>query len=287
MEEKHSVESMERKINELESALRSKEKQLKKITSVFLRDVPHEIRTPMNSIVGFLDLLVHDEPDTHVKEQYIDYIQTSSQELMRVFDHLIDLSLMESSQIILHEKACMLKEIFDDLYKKFNYTLERDGRDSIVLLLELPPGNEDAMIYSDPIRLAQVLTILIENSIKYTDKGVIEFGFRPQMNKTIRFFVKDTGRGINEAEKEQLFDPFSKSSDPTTESIRGLGLGLAVARGMVKHLGGQIQARKNPEKGTSFTFELPVIPANLSLQTPAENLHKARTIRISGRDLAI
>ena len=108
------------------------------------------------------------------------------------------------------------------------------------------------------------------------------------MNKTIRFFVKDTGRGINESEKEQLFDAFSKGPDLNTESIRGLGLGLALARGLVNQMGGEIHARKNPEKGTSFSFELPIIPAKLGFQTPkTEMFHKARTIRISGRDLAI
>ena len=122
MEEKPSIENMEQRISELESAVRQKEEQLKKIKSVFLRHIPHEIRTPMNSVVGFLDLLVQGEPDQNIKKQYMDYIRMSSDELMRVFDHLIDLSLMETSQIILHDKACILKDVFDELYQKFNYT---------------------------------------------------------------------------------------------------------------------------------------------------------------------
>ncbi len=288
MEKKQSFKELEKRIKKLENLLQKKENELERIKSVFLTHISHEIRTPMNSIIGFSNLLVHDELTQDQKDLYLQYINSSSESLLNLIERLIDLAMLEAGQIEIHKEKCSLNELFDGLYSVFNREKHIQEKHSVALLMNKPLRRGDPVVLTDPLRLKQVMSNLIQNALKFTEKGVIEFGYSLDNTETIRFFVKDTGRGISMDEQQNVFDSFRKQDGPPTKYNRGLGLGLAIAKGLVELMEGEIWVEPNIKRGSVFAFKLPLrytISKTASIHYLKHNTEK--DLYIPGNEMAI
>jgi len=288
MKKKQSFKELEKRIIKLENLLQKKENELERIKSVFLTHISHEIRTPMNSIIGFSNLLVHDELTRDQKDLYLQYINSSSESLLNLIESLIDLAMLEACQIEIHKEKCSLNELFDELYFVFNREKHIQEKHSVALLLNKPLIRRgDPVVLTDPLRLKQVMSNLIHNALKFTEKGVIEFGYSLDNTETIRFFVKDTGRGISMDEQQNVFDSFRKQDGPPTTDNRGLGLGLAIAKGLVELMEGEIWVEPNIKRGSVFAFKLPL---RYTISKTA-SIHYLKNMKedlfISGNEMAI
>ena len=289
MEEKTSKKELKRRVKQLEYELREKEGELERIISVFLNHIPHEIRTPLNAIVGFSYLLSQKELSQKNEEEYIKILSNNTKDLTTLVENLVDLSLLKSNQLKVKIKKFALNDLMDELYAGFlkeKVNLEKHG---IALLQNVPIVDNPIYIYSDQARLNQIFTILINNAFRFTEKGIIEFGFSEDNADSITFFVKDSGCGIAKEERDSIFNSFIKRPGPPSEDNRGLGLGLSVAKGILEVLGGEIKFESENEKGCLFSFVIPrhkeITRDKISLKKPKVKPEKIE--RKVGRNLAI
>ena len=241
---------------------RDKAEDADKLKSAFLANMSHEIRTPMNAILGFSQLL--SEPDTTQKEQthFIQLIQNSGNDLLALIDDIIDISKIEAGQIKIFKSDYFLDNILSKLYDSYSEILKAKGRANKLILKYISPKNADQLIiYTDIDRFKQVFVNLINNAIKFTDSGSIEFGFSIGQNNdegTFQFFVSDTGIGIDKDKQDIIFNSFRQANDSNIRLYGGTGLGLAITKKMVELLGGHIKVTSSVGIGSVFSFSLPL-----------------------------
>ena len=237
-----------------------------RLKSAFLANMSHEIRTPMNAIVGFANLLADSSLTDQERLDYINIINQNSTELLNLISDIVDISKLESRQLETHKVKLSIQQIMNQLYDGFSKIANAD----IKLLKIIPAGFENSLIYTDETRFVQIFSNLLNNSLKFTPKGSIEYGFFPPENNLIKFFVKDTGAGISPEFKDIIFEPFRQVDDSYTRKFRGAGLGLAISMDLVKLLGGNIWFESEVGKGTIFYFTLPQTEAaELPVAAPA------------------
>ena len=228
-----------------------------RLKSAFLANMSHEIRTPMNAIVGFANLLADPTVTDQERLDYINIINQNSTELLNLISDIVDISKLESRQLETHKVKLSIPQIINQLYSGFSKITNAE----IKLIKVIPDGFENASIYTDETRFVQVFSNLLNNSLKFTSTGSIEYGFLPPDNNFIKFFVKDTGTGIPPEFKDIIFEPFRQADDSYTRKFRGAGLGLSISRNLIKLLGGDIWFESETGKGTIFYFTLPQIEA--------------------------
>ena len=228
-----------------------------RLKSAFLANMSHEIRTPMNAIVGFANLLADSSVSDQERLDYINIINQNSTELLNLISDIVDISKLESRQLETHKVKLSIQQIMNQLYGGFSKIANTD----IKLLKIIPAGFENVSIHTDENRFVQIFSNLLNNSLKFTSKGSIEYGFFPPENNFIKFFVKDTGTGIPPEFKDIIFEPFRQADDSYTRKFRGAGLGLAISMNLVKLLGGDIWFESETGKGTIFYFTLPQMEA--------------------------
>ena len=195
---------------EAEMKIREAEKkavEADRMKTVFLANMSHEIRTPMNSIVGFSDLL--DDPDIGPTERkdYVSYIKNNSEILMRLIDDILDTAKIEANQVKIIKKEFNLNQFMDELLDTFEINKVKLNKPHLKLSLIKKPEKKKPKVFSDPYRLKQVMSNLINNAIKFTEEGSVSFGYEVRENHSVYFFVKDTGIGI---EPEMQKNCFSK-----------------------------------------------------------------------------
>jgi signal transduction histidine kinase len=251
-------EGLLKRIAELEMQLKKKDDELRNIRNIFLSKIGHEFRTPMNSIIGFSNILAKNDLTTDQKELYLEYINSSSEDLLQLVENMIDLAMLESGQIELNQAACSLNTLFNELYAYFNREKHVLEKHSVALLMSKAVEENDLVIETDPLRLKQVLSNLISNGLKFTDKGVVEFGYEINEQKQLYFFVKDSGKGVSEDLQNVIFNSFQKENDNSENQKSGVGIGLTIARQVVKLMGGDIGYKPNPNRGSLFYFTLPI-----------------------------
>jgi PAS domain S-box-containing protein len=252
---------------EAESQLRiAKEKaeESDSLKSAFLANVSHEIRTPLNAITGFSALLANPNLQPDKKDKYIKQILNGSNELVNLIDNVLDMSRIESgtlkpkiTEYLLNVQLEEIKEFYDDFK-------DQHAKENLDIRLKLPEGNEKLLVKTDQMRLRQILGSIIENAIKFTSSGYIEYGYSILPEKTdtthhqrLIFFVKDTGIGIAKNDRDRIFERFVKIVDKNAHLYRGAGLGLALARDLVHLLGGEIWVESSLGKGSTFYFTIP------------------------------
>jgi len=251
-------EGLLKRIAELEMQVKKKDIELHNIRNIFLSKIGHEFRTPMNSIIGFSNILAKNNLTTDQKELYLEYINSSSEDLLKLVENMIDLAMLESGQMELNMAACSVNDLFNKLYAHFNRKKRVLEKHSIALLMSKSVEENDLVIETDILRLKQVLSILISNGLKYTDKGVVEFGYEINEQKQLYFFVKDSGKGVSEDLQNVIFNSFQKENDNSEDQQSGVGIGLAIASEVVKLMGGDIGFKPNPTRGSLFYFTLPM-----------------------------
>ena len=235
--------------------IRQKENAVKsdKLKSAFLANMSHEIRTPMNAIVGFSELLGN-KSDSDNKQQYIRIIQNSSYNLLRLINDIIDLSKIEAGDLEIKYSDINIRELFNELKETYSLDLIKREKNDIIISYLL---DVDLVIQSDPLRLKQVLSNLINNAVKFTSHGTIIFRCEKK-GKEIIFSVSDSGTGIPEEDQKKIFERFIKFNY-NGMNTEGSGIGLSIADKFVNLLGGKIWFNSIVGEGTNFFFSLPYI----------------------------
>ncbi len=229
-----------------------KAKKADQLKSSFLANMSHEIRTPLNAIVGFSNILADENLTVEEKKQYIEIINGSNDSLLRLVNDILDVSMIESDQLSLVTTRCDVGNLMDNL--KETYLLKLNESHTIRLINKKMPGH--VLVKTDSARLQQVMINLLDNAVKYTEKGEIEFGFSVE-DKYLKFYVKDTGIGIKDYHLNYLFDRFYKVEDDNTKLFRGTGIGLYLSKRIVGMLGGEIWIESEYGKGSMFYFTIP------------------------------
>lgn len=222
------------------------------LKSAFLQNISHEIRTPMNGIVGFAGLLKENNLTKNQKEMYLNIITKSSDQLLSVVNDVLDVSLIDSGNVIINNTQFHLNEFLDQIYSAHGTILRKD----ISLQLNNTLSGFAHVVFTDKVKLGQILDNLISNAIKYTPTGLIEFGCEMKEDQLL-FFVKDSGIGIAPEYHEKIFDRFHRAEIEITKTIGGVGLGLAICKGNVNLLNGDIWVESNLGIGSKFYFTIP------------------------------
>jgi len=259
-------------IQELEMA-RNKAEESDKLKSSFLANMSHEIRTPMNAIIGFSNLLYKKQVNIEAEHEYLGYIKTSSEHLLKLIDDIIDIAKIEAGQLKIIRSECYVNQLLHELDVMFN-SIKEQNKYSVEVKSEPENTNSSFTVYTDNARLRQILINLIGNAIKFTKEGYVAFGYLVK-DESIIFFVQDTGIGIPENQHETIFERFRQVGE---QHFGGTGLGLTITRSLVQLLGGQIWLQSAEGKGTTFYFTIPLVSTNQSLEN-IENGNNSNTIQ--------
>ena len=238
-----------------ESKLKAEEAD--KLKSAFLANMSHEIRTPMNAILGFAKLLKNKDISRETHSEYIDHIQQSGEGLLKLINDIVDVSKIESNQLKIENGPILINDLLDKLNNRYEELLVLRNKHSVKLKLEKALPDPNFTIISDAFRLQQVISNLLNNSLKFTMEGEISFGYKI-INSTLEFFVVDEGIGIEDEKKEQIFNRFEKLDDPSRMNKSGTGLGLSISKSLVKLMGGQIWLESGKPGNTRFCFSIPL-----------------------------
>ena len=242
-----------------EELIKAKEKaeESDRLKSSFLANMSHEIRTPLNGILGFAEQL--NEPGLTGEEQleYIRIIEKSGVRLLNTINNIVDISKIESGLIEVGIKESNINEQIEYIYTFFKPEVK--GKGLQLTCKNSLPSNE-SVIKTDPEKVYAILTNLVKNAIKFTNKGSIEFGYDtvPTENYlSVRFFVKDTGIGIPKDKQEIIFERFMQADVFDKQAFQGAGLGLSISKAYVEMLGGRIWVESEVGKGSVFYFTIP------------------------------
>ena len=229
--------------------------------SRFLAAMSHEIRTPMSGVLGVLGLMLDDPlPDRQRERARI--ALASAESLLEILNDILDFSKLEAHQIRVCEESVDVRRLAAEVIDLMAPAAERKG---LALRLEIDAAVPEA-VATDPMRLRQVLTNLLSNATKFTEAGSIDvrIGYSADAGGTLAVEVEDTGIGIGEAQREQIFLHFVQADNSLTRRVGGTGLGLAISRQLVELMGGTIAVRSVPGMGSTFSFSVPARPAPAS-----------------------
>ena len=259
------------------------------LKSVFLANMSHEIRTPLNAIIGFSQLLAEEEVDASMRKEYINMINTNSNQLLNLIADIIDLAKIESGQVTINETVFNLNEFIKELNINYKELIKGVGKDDLLILkIKLPIKSEDIFVKTDKNRLKQVFDNLVNNALKFTKKGKITIGYKiiNPLNK-VEFFVKDTGIGIQKSKQEFIFNRFHQLKMSAHTKAKGAGLGLAISKDIIELMGGEIAVESEFGKGATFLFSIPYKSEfNTNLQKPKKANRNIPTV-LDWRDKTI
>ena len=236
---------------------RKKAEESDRLKTAFLANMSHEIRTPMNSIMGFSQLLGENEYPREKQEKFLGIIHQRTHHLLRIINDIVDLSKIEAGQMTLESQKFSLKEDLEDLYRQYQDQIREDPEKQLELKMHPGLDHPDSWVYSDPTRFRQIMDNLLNNAIKFTSQGYVEFGYTLQDANTLLFYVKDTGVGIAPGDQARIFERFSQVSEGANRRYEGTGLGLTISRNLVELLGGHMWVESEKGKGSVFYFTLP------------------------------
>lgn len=227
----------------------------KQTKELFLANMSHEIRTPINGIVGMLNLL-EEIPATEEQKKYLNAIKTSSKNLQVIINDILDLSAIESGNIKFEHIGFNLKSFFNNLISSFNYAAKQKG---ISITLNFDPYI-DKVVNGDPVRLNQVISNLIGNAVKFTNRGYVKvYALKIKEKDKIGYFqfiIDDSGIGIPEDKIQKVFENFEQGDIAINRKFGGTGLGLAIVKQLVEAQDGSIEINSKKGKGTKFTVNL-------------------------------
>jgi PAS domain S-box-containing protein len=250
---------MSRDITKLKEAeeelIKAKEKaeESDHLKTAFLQNISHEIRTPLNAIIGFSSFLGNPELTTAKRKEFINIINISNDQLLSIISGIIALATLESGQEQIEEKKTDINLILLNVYEQF---LLNPISPEVTFSYHTALSDELAIVYTDPVKLMQILVNLVGNALKFTHKGYVRFGYT-LVEGGLQFFVEDTGIGIPEKMNKIIFERFRQVDNSATRKYGGTGLGLALSKGYIELLGGNIKLTSQPGKGSVFFFTLP------------------------------
>ena len=258
---------LERKVNERTALLVDYNERLRKAKASveeadefrksFISSLSHEIRTPLNGIIGMIDVLAF-KASGGEQQRHISTLKKASSDLLRIVNGSLDISRIHSGKLEVDVEEVRLPDLMSKIEKITEYYAREKGRDRIALLFYLSP-EVPAVIYSDGVKLYQIMTNLLSNAVKFTEEGsvsaeVLVRGFHDS-RVVLRFSVSDTGAGIPEERKGEVFKTFSRVRRGST-APEGSGLGLSICKHLVELLGGTIRFESAEGKGATFWFDI-------------------------------
>ena len=222
--------------------------------SDFLANMSHEIRTPMNAIMGMVHLTLRTQLDVKQRE-YLEKVDVATNTLLRIINDILDFSKIEAGKM---EMECVPFHLHDIMNEAVGLMAHRAGEKGLSLVLDMEPSVTRLQVLGDPLRLNQILTNLITNAVKFTEKGQVTVSVsihaRDENNVTLKFSVTDTGIGITQEQMNRLFSPFNQADTSTTRRYGGTGLGLALCKSLVEFMQGKIWCNSEIGKGSEFAF---------------------------------
>jgi len=259
--ERNELESELQRRSTLEQQLRQAKQDAESAVMAkgeFLATMSHEIRTPLNGIVPMLDLLMHARlPADQAEMVHTAFL--SSQQMLRIVDDILDYSKLEASKLQLESTTFNLRDTLESVIQLMERPSQSKG---LRLGLQIDPSVR-LPVRGDPVRLRQVLSNLISNAVKFTERGGITVTVRKigetSAQHQLRFEVRDTGIGISPAAQERLFQAFSQADASTTRLYGGTGLGLAISKRIIDLMGGRIGVESESGQGSTFWFEVPLL----------------------------
>jgi len=250
------IDEHKQTMSDLEKA-KTRAEESDRLKSNFLANISHELRTPMNAITGFAQMLAFEHLTNEKKLNYINQLQEGCKNLTGLVDDIIDFAIIDSGEAQIEMKLFNPHPVLEFLQD--HYTNELIKRNKTNLLINYTNLNKEnsLQIYTDQARFKQILSVLIDNAIKFTEKGQISFGFIHPDTNHIQFFVKDTGIGIEEQYREIIFERFRQVDESISKRYGGSGIGLSVAKNLTKLLNGKLWFESTLGAGTTFYFEIP------------------------------
>jgi len=281
-----NIEELKRELQryqELERQLRAAKQEAESATMAkgeFLATMSHEIRTPLNGIIPLLDILLSTKlaPD---QQDYATTAYQSAKQLLSIVDDILDYSKIEANKLELETVGVNLRELVDSVTRLM---LRNAAAKGLKFGATIEPNVRLAM-RGDPVRLRQVLTNLVSNAIKFTERGEVEVKVsrrgETRTHAEIVFTVRDTGVGISREVRERLFKPFTQADASTTRIHGGTGLGLAICQRLVELMGGQIGVKSESGKGSTFWFSVPLLKAIGDISSVRKELNGARAMIVT------
>jgi len=225
-----------------------------RLKTAFLANISHEIRTPMNAIIGFSKMVGSSDFDEEEKTKFVEIIISNGKLLLNLINDMISLSKIESNTLTVKKGICKVNDLIVSLYREFTYEVE-DKKD-VILKVSCENSNPKFAVTTDAVLLESVLQKLIDNGIKFTEQGEVEFGYKLELN-AVRFFVRDTGIGIAESDWKRIFERFHQLDNRTIRAYEGTGLGLSIAQHYVRLIGGSLEVNSQVGVGSVFSFTIP------------------------------
>lgn len=244
---------------------KEKAEESDKLKTAFLQNVSHEIRTPLNAIIGFSALLNDEDISKDEIKEFTAIISQSGRRLTEIINNVLDISRIQTGQVKIEQKPILINSIFLDFLTFFSPLAKAKN----IILSYHNQDDKCITIYTDESKLHQILTNLINNAVKFTKFGNIDFGYEIKEN-FIQFYVKDTGIGIPQELYDRIFDRFVQAEQSMTKNYEGAGLGLAISKGLVELLGGRIWLESEIDRGTTFFFTLPYTSVS---EIPVKHAH--------------
>ncbi|MBN2778740.1 MAG: response regulator [Bacteroidales bacterium] len=233
---------------------KEKAEESDRLKSAFLANISHEIRSPMNGILGFANLLKTRDAGYEKTQMFLNLITSNGNQLLMLIDDLLDIAKLEAKQLKIQIRECNLASIIDEVFIQYQpKAIEKE----IQLIKKTNQDVSEFVMYSDCLRIKQIITNLVTNAIKFTHEGQVVISYSAKKSH-FEIEVKDTGIGIPKQHLENIFNRFSQVENAQYTSSSGTGLGLAITKGLVKLLNGRISVSSEPNIGSSFVVSLPI-----------------------------
>lgn len=233
-----------------------KAEEADRVKSIFLANISHEIKTPLNAIIGFTKLLQSSNLSKIQSDEYFEFIESNTRNLLYLINDIIDIAKIETGQLILKPRFIKISKFIADLHISIQNQNKIYGNQELEIRTDIDDFHPEYKIFTDQLRLKQVILILISNALKFTPKGYVEYGIKKAGDAEILIYVKDTGIGIPENKIDLLFNQFGKMQDGVYINPVGTGIGLSLAKFLIEALGGTIRVESTENIGTTFFIQL-------------------------------
>ena len=234
---------------------RDKAEASDKLKTTFLNNISHEVRTPLNGILGFAEIMLQDSLSEEDKKESLTMLFDSSNRLLDTINNYMDISLLTSGNFPVHRKDFIPGQMMMRIYDSFKTICSNKG---LEFLLKDPEQIEYLSVISDPEIVQKILSHLLSNAIKFTEKGTIDIGYNI-LKKELEFFVRDTGIGIGKESITKIFERFVKEDRGPNRISEGSGLGLSIAKGLTETIGGTLRIESEIGVGSCFYFTIPLL----------------------------